>query len=104
MAGPWAVTNELLIITLYISASFIGILFFLGLINSLENHVSEVYRLKQIVPHLKTEQFHQQAAFQRINKNHSCIVTMACLGGKNREIKKRILAIFLNSFLLKIFC
>ena len=57
--------------------------------------MSEVYRLKQIVPHPKTEQFHQQAAFPE-NKQKSFLYCNNGLswGGRNRGNQKRILAIF----------
>ena len=51
--------------------------------------MSEVYRLKQIVPQPKTEQFHQQVAFTENKEKSFCIVTMAFLGeGETEEIKR----------------
>lgn len=72
-----------------------GYFFFWCLINSLENHMSEGYRLKQIVPHPKTEQFHQQAAFPE-NKQKSFVYCSNGLswGGTNRGNQKRILEMF----------
>lgn len=57
--------------------------------------MSKVYRLKQIVPQPKTEQFHQQAAFPE-NKEKSFPYCNNGLswGGRNRGNQERILAIF----------
>ena len=78
---------SLLYIFLLVSLGYF--FFFWCLINSLENHMSEVYRLKQIVPQPKTEQFHQQAAFTENKEKSFCIVTMAFLGeGETEEIKR----------------
>ena len=51
--------------------------------------MSEVYRLKQIVPQPKTEQFHQQAAFPENKEKSFHIVTMAFLGEEETEEIKR---------------